>query len=96
MNVTETVLEPAGDVPRYEQRYSVTLGRSVRMNFVRRSASILPPDGTVCHADNGPRTGTIARMATAIFRDGKWTNGKGRPIAFEPTHWTTMEGLGDA
>lgn len=27
------------------------------------------------------------RTAAAVFRNGKWTNGKGNPLRFEPTHW---------
>lgn len=82
MRVTETQLEGGG----YEQRYTRGLGGKAMFHFVRRPVSILPAEGTICHADNGPRFGMIERMAVAHFKDGKFVGPK-----FDVTHWTDME-----
>ena len=82
MHVTETELENGG----YEQRYTMSLFKT-EMKFVRRPISILPKDGTVCFADNGPRIGSIPRQSAVLFRGGKW-----QKLKFEPTHWTEMDG----
>jgi len=53
----------------------------------------LPAEGTVGFMDNGDRKGWTAnnRRAVGVFKGGKWTNGKGRPLTFVPTHWVVME-----
>lgn len=52
-----------------------------------RPVASRPKEGTVslvCLAVGG----VASRRAAAIFRDGRWLNGKGnRPLQFEPTHW---------
>lgn len=85
MTVSETEVEGG-----YEQRYSVWIGRT-SMDMVRRPVSIVPPDGTVCFVDNGPRHGSIKRYTGGMFKDGKW-----RRVRFEPTHWTHWDDPSDA
>ena len=31
------------------------------------------------------------RQCAAMFRDGQWLDIKGKPLKWEPTHWTAME-----
>jgi hypothetical protein len=50
-----------------------------------RSVSTLPTEGTVSVVCDG---GT--RSAAGVFKDGEWTNGKGKPLAFVPTHWLAL------
>lgn len=92
MKVAETLID--GDPERYEQRYSVFL-RHVELKFVRRPVSIVPPDGTLCYVDDGPRLGKIPRQGVGVFKDGGWTNGKRGKLRFEPTHWVHWEDLPD-
>ena len=61
------------------------------VRFVRRPVSHVPPDGIVCVVDNGTDTGWSWRVG-AMFKDGKWTNGRGEPLDHEPTFWTTLAG----
>ena len=61
------------------------------IRFIRRPVSEeLPPEGTMCGVDNGGDTGWSWRAA-AVYRGGGWTDGRGKPLKHEPTHWTTFD-----
>jgi hypothetical protein len=47
-----------------------------------RRVSDNPKDGTVTIV-----CGDGSRSAAGTFKNGAWTNGKGKPLAFVPTHW---------
>ena len=53
--------------------------------FRRYPVSIAPPEGFVGFITDGKR------QAAGQYRGGQWLNQAGRPIAWEPTHWTAME-----
>lgn len=59
--------------------------------FVRRPVSDAPPEGTLCFVDDGNATGWKRGQSVGLFKDGEWTNGKGRALRFAPTYWTKME-----
>ena len=50
-------------------------------------ADRLPPDRTVCYAER-----TAGRLVVAIYRGGRWLNGKERPLGFIPTAWFRIGG----
>lgn len=60
-----------------------------QMQFVRRPASMLPEDGTMCLIDRGT-VERADRYTPATYRDGKWCNLSGRPFSQPPTFWTEM------
>lgn len=78
--MTETLID--GDPDRYEQRYSICIGR-ICFPAVRRPVVITPPDGWVGGVDDGLRNGTIRHRTGAAFVGGKW-----KGVRWEPTHWT--------
>lgn len=71
------------------QRFRVPLLRD--HVFVRRPVADLPKDGTVCFVDDGDDRGWHNGQSVGLYRNGVWTNGKGRPLPFVPTHWTMIE-----
>lgn len=72
-----------------EYRFQVPMLRGV--TFLRRPVGTTPPDGTICFVDDGTATGWSRGQACGVFKDGEWTNGKGKPLKFVPTYWTVME-----
>lgn len=49
---------------------------------------------TWCSVDDPPSNGRITivavdggKSAPGVFSKGEWTNAKGKPLAFVPTHW---------
>lgn len=60
--------------------------------FVRRPVSEAPLEGVPCFADNGDDKGWSDR-AVAVFSAGAWSDPKGRPLKFAPTHWTELAGV---
>ena len=76
--------------PSYEMRFSVSLGRT-RVRFVRRPVSFPPADGTYCLTDDGDARGWRNGQSPSLFRNGEWTNCKGKPLRFVPTFWTDLD-----
>ncbi|MEG8058014.1 hypothetical protein QP150_16170 [Sphingomonas sp. 22L2VL55-3] len=66
------------------------------VQFVRRPVTELPAEGTACVVDDGHALGWSRRPVGALFKNGNWTNGKGRPLPFVPTFWTSIEVRSDA
>jgi hypothetical protein len=58
--------------------------------------SNVPADRTACLVDDGHATGWHRRPVGAIFKNGKWTNGRGGQLPFTPTYWTAIESTPDA
>lgn len=73
-------------------RFSVTAGR-LTFHFIRRPVSDPPADRTVCFVDDGGESGWRNGQTAALYRDGEWTNDKGRPLRFAPTFWTTFDSV---
>ena len=62
------------------------------MEFVRRPlAGTLPSEGFIGFVER-MEDGRRVKAAVGRWRDGKWDNGKGRDLTFEPTHWTDLKG----
>lgn len=62
----------------------------IGIRFLRRPVSEVPPDGTLCFADNGHAYGWTDR-APAQFKDGKWSSTSGRDLRFKPNYWTVLD-----
>ena len=74
----------------------IIIGGVTAFKFVRRPvAGRLPDDGWIGFVEYCPE-GTRLKNAVGRWRHGKWDNGKGRDLPFEPTHWTTVEPSNDA
>jgi hypothetical protein len=58
--------------------------------FRRRPVREAPPEGTIAFVDNGHAAGWSDRVV-GMFKDGKWTNGAGSPLRFEPNYWTVLD-----
>ena len=69
-------------------RYTVPLLKGV--TFLRRPVSALPDEVLICFVDDGTSTGWRGAQSVGVFKNGEWTNGKGKPVKFEPTYWTVM------
>lgn len=60
------------------------------MRLIRKPVSLPPPEGEPCFAEmlvDGRRS----RGSGARFADGHWQHLSGKPLGWEPTHWTVME-----
>lgn len=55
------------------------------MWFRRFPIAVPAPEGLVGFINNA------SRQAAGIYRDGAWRDGNGRPLTWEPTHWTAMD-----
>ena len=68
----------------------IYLGATTKFHFVRRPIDgATPRDGFIGFVElmeNGRR----AKNAVGRWRNGKWDNGKGRDLSFEPTHYTEL------
>ena len=80
-------MSEASNLPEGGERF--TMGSTRNFVLVRYPASVLPPDGTVCFVETG------GRQSAGMFKDGKWTNGRGKALRFEPTHWTAIDRAGE-
>lgn len=58
-------------------------------SFRRFPINIEPPDGFLGFVNND------CRQSAAIWKEGRWCDIKGRPIKWEPTHWTALESPSD-
>lgn len=72
------------------QRFTLRVCGVPVATFLRRPVSILPPEGTVCFVDHGDETGWRGQVV-GMFKNGAWTNGRGKPLNIEPTFWTVPE-----
>lgn len=53
--------------------------------FRRYPIEVTPEEGTVGFVNND------RRQTGAGYSDGAWRNKRGKPITWEPTHWTIIE-----
>jgi hypothetical protein len=84
-------MKSKGGGVNHERRFSIRFGGVLVGRFLRRSVSILPPDGTVCFVDDGDETGWQRGQSVGMFKNGAWTNGRGKPLKIEPTFWTVPD-----
>lgn len=80
-----------GTGPDYEMRISRWIGH-VELRFVRRPVSRPPNDGQICFVDGGTERGYSNGQTVAIYKGGRFTNDRGKPLRFEPTFWTSWDG----
>jgi len=58
--------------------------------IVRKPVEVAPPEGTLCFVED-MTTGRRGKSGGAIYRSGQWVNVRGKPIGWEPTHWSAFE-----
>lgn len=72
-----------------EEHISYHIG-TMALRFVRRPvAGALPKDGWFGFVEL-MKDGRREKACVGRWRNGVWDNGKGRDLAFEPTHWTEL------
>lgn len=75
--------------PGEEHHFTLTIGKSVTLAFIRRPISTPAREGQIAFLDGVDESGRIKREV-AVFKGGEWKGGKGgAALRIVPVMWTT-------
>lgn len=68
----------------------IYLGATTKFHFVRRPLDAVQPIENFIGFVERMEDGRRVKNSVGRWRNGKWDNGKGRDLSFEPTHFTEL------